>query len=137
MKTGRSTLMLTLVEESSKNIQITNFTHEECSGEDNSIPGTPDDLHGTGEIIKSTDENNKNPSIPSPSIPSYSCVFREDPFVAVYQNASSPYLLPSENQHDVVSFSNISLFLTPLNTSTLISDLLPFPQPITPAVDND
>lgn len=41
MKPGRSKLMLKLVEERSKNAQITNFTHEECTDEEDCIPGTP------------------------------------------------------------------------------------------------
>ncbi|CAG5028572.1 unnamed protein product [Parnassius apollo] len=72
-----------------------------------------------------------------PNIPSSTCVLEEDPFMAVYENASSPYLLASENQHGVVSLLNITSALTPLNTSTLISDLSPFPQPITPTVVNN
>ncbi|XP_039749895.1 facilitated trehalose transporter Tret1-2 homolog [Pararge aegeria] len=66
MKTGRSTLMLTLVEESSKNIQITNFTHEECSGEDNSIPGTPDLLPFPQPITPAVD-NDRHTPMPSPA----------------------------------------------------------------------
>ncbi|CAG5050133.1 unnamed protein product [Parnassius apollo] len=91
----------------------------------------PDDVHGTSETIKSTNEN-MNLNIPSPT-----CVLEEDPFMAVHENTSSPYLLTSENQHGVVSILNITSALTPLNTSTLISDLSPFPQPITPIIDNN
>ncbi|CAG4956412.1 unnamed protein product [Parnassius apollo] len=157
MKTGRSKLMLKLVEETSKNSKSTGFTHDERMDEEDCIPGTPecrsllppgarnvieemndicedvflDDVHGTSEIIKSTNENM------DPNIPSSTCVLEEDPFMAVYENASSSYLLASENQHGVVSLLNITSDLTPLNTSTLISDLSPFPQPITPTVDNN
>ncbi|CAG4946915.1 unnamed protein product [Parnassius apollo] len=157
MKTGRSKLMLKLVEETSKNSKSTGFTHEERMDEEDCIPGTPechsplppgarnvieemndicedvfsDDVHGTSEIIKSTNENMDS------NIPSSTCVLEEDLFMAVYENASSPHLLASENQHGVVSLLNITSALTPLNTSTLISDLSPFPQPITPTVDNN
>ncbi|CAG5039875.1 unnamed protein product [Parnassius apollo] len=149
--------MLKLVEETNKNSKSTGFTHDERMDEEDCIPGTPechsplppgarnvieemndicedvfsDDVHGTSEIIKSTNENM------DPNIPSSTCVLEEDPFMAVYENASSPYLLASENQHGVVSLLNITSDLTPLNTSTLISDLSPFPQPITPTVDNN
>nr|XP_037870979.1 uncharacterized protein LOC119629374 [Bombyx mori] len=34
--------LLKLVEERSKNAQITNFTHEECTDEEDCIPGTPE-----------------------------------------------------------------------------------------------
>ncbi|CAK1585558.1 unnamed protein product [Parnassius mnemosyne] len=71
------------------------------------------DVHGTSEIIKSTDENTDS------NIPSSNCGLGEDPFIAVCQNVSSPYLFSSENQHGVVSLLNISTALTPLNTSIL------------------
>ncbi|CAB3249216.1 unnamed protein product [Arctia plantaginis] len=154
MKTGRSKLILKLVKETSENVQITSSTHEECFDEEDCIPGTPecqsplppgarniienmndiyedifsDDGHETSKIIKLTNEN-MNPNIPS-------SVARNDPFMVVYQNASSPALLPSENQHGAVSL-NISSDLTPLNTSTLVSDLSPFPQSITLAIVNN
>ncbi|CAH2226693.1 jg391, partial [Pararge aegeria aegeria] len=66
MKTGRSTLMLKLVEESSKNVQITNFTHEECSGEDNTIPGTPD-LSPFPQLITPAVDNDGQTPMPSPA----------------------------------------------------------------------
>lgn len=60
-----------------------------------------------------------------------SCDFRHDPFMSVDQQAS-PSMLPSHTEYSL----NISSVLTTLDTSTLISDLSPFPQPITPAVEN-
>ncbi|CAH2088892.1 unnamed protein product [Euphydryas editha] len=44
MKTGRSKLMLKLVEETSKNVRNTNFIHEKCINEEDSIPETPGNL---------------------------------------------------------------------------------------------
>ncbi|KAG6457883.1 uncharacterized protein LOC119190807 [Manduca sexta] len=156
MKTGRSKHMLKLVEERSK-AQITHFNHEELIVAEDCSPGTPechsplppgahsviekmkdiyeevfsDDVNGTSKSIKSRDEN-MDPNIAYPT-----CALREDPFMAGYQNAPSPYLHLSENQQGVVSFLNTSSALTPLNTSALISDLSPFPQPITPTIDNN
>ncbi|CAG5015593.1 unnamed protein product [Parnassius apollo] len=121
MKTGRSKLMLKLVEETSKNSKSTGFTHDERMDEEDCIPGTPEchsplppgarnvieEMNGTSEIIKSTNENM------DPNIPSSTCVLEEDPFMAMYENASSSYLLASENQHGVVSLLNITSDLTP------------------------
>ncbi|CAG4930943.1 unnamed protein product [Parnassius apollo] len=137
MKTGRSKLMLKLVEETSKNSKKCHSPlppgARNVIEEMNDICEDvfSDDIHRTSKIIKSTNENM------DPNIPASTCVLEEDPFMAVYENASSPYLLASENQHGVVSLLNITSALTPLNTSTLISDLSPFPQPITPTVDNN
>lgn len=79
-----------------------------------------DDVHRANESI--TDENRNQ------NIPSSTCFLRENHFIVGYQNASTPDLLSSENQHTVSL--NISPALSPLNTSILISDISPFPQPI-------
>ncbi|CAG5041198.1 unnamed protein product [Parnassius apollo] len=93
-----------------QNAKSTGFTHKERMDEEECIPGTPEcnsplppesrnimeemndiyeavfsyDVHGTSKIIKSTKENM------NPIIPSSTCVLEEDPFMAVYENASSP-----------------------------------------------
>ncbi|CAF4819750.1 unnamed protein product [Pieris macdunnoughi] len=84
------------------------------------------DLHGINESI--TDENI------NPNKPSSTCFLEEDPLLVGYQNAASPDLLSSKNLH-ALSLNNSSA-LSLLNT-TLISDLSPFLQSITPAVDNN